>query len=100
MTDGEKREAYERLGIRTWMEFRDKIEAEQELERKKNDPLCIQRYSLFTDGIREKYGGKYILYDEYIDKIERLKAIHAKELAEARRSGYEDGKESNYSWRV
>lgn len=78
---------------------------EQALERAaeavRNDPYQINRYTNFdgTSCMHLSLEGELVYYADYIDKIERLKAIHEKELNEAYSRAYDDGKSSNYSWR-
>lgn len=102
MTEEEKREAYARLGILEWMDLRDKFEAERAAEAMRNDPYQINRYTNFDGAscMHLSLEGELVYYADYIEKIERLKAIHEKGLKEAYSRGQSDGKSSNYSWRV
>lgn len=74
--------------MQTFKQQRD----ERDAEKKRNDPYQIQRHM--------RDGAEWVAFSDYVDKIERLKKIHEKELREARERGYSDGKDSNYSWRV
>jgi hypothetical protein len=72
---------------------RFKKQAEQrEADKKANDPYQIQRY--MRDGV------EWVAFSDYIGMIERIKRLHAQELQNARSSGYSDGRDSNYSWRL
>lgn len=44
--------------------------------------------------------GEWVSYEDYVRMVELLKAIHATELKEAYSRAYDDGKSSNYSWRL
>lgn len=78
--------------------------AKEEAEKKLNDPYSIKRFEPDSYAgavwMEEKALGEYVKYEDYIDKIERLKAIHRKELENAYSSGRNDGVQSTIpSWR-
>lgn len=86
----------------TWEELGEHLKIERALEAEKNDPYTINRYSN-DDGASSMHmnpDGEFVYYCDYIDKIERLKKIHEEELKRVYSRGHDDGRNSNYSWRV